>query len=109
MGFGCWYIVLHQHYQYRHIMIPISFDNIPDNMTLSAPELAEITVHGKRNDLCSLEHEGISFHIDAQALKIGKNNVSLYHEHLFLPEYISLLNCTPSTILVYMHEKPSQS
>jgi len=104
-GFMCWYVFMHQQDVDRQVRIPISFHNIPQNMAIIAPEIAAITVRGKRIDIHALDPNTNSFHIDATSLKKGNNQLLLSADKIFLPNQVSLLNSSPSTILVYMHEK----
>lgn len=107
-GVACWYIVMHEQDNYQQMNVPISFHDIPSNVIIKAPEMVEITVRGKRIDLHNLDTEALAFHIDARLLKKGNNNLSLSPDQLFLPDHVSLLNCSPSTILVYMHDEQNQ-
>ena len=107
-GFAFWYLFMQQQTQYRQISVPLCFYDIPAYITLEAPELAEITVSGKRSDFTLLDSDTLAFHIDASILKKGNNTISLNAYQLSLPDQIKLLNCAPSSILVYVRDKQKQ-
>jgi len=107
-GFAFWYLFTHEQQSYQQIAVPISFHDIPSDFLIKAPETIEITIRGKRIDLHNLNAESLAFHINAGSLKKGKNSLSLSTDHLFLPDHVSLLNYSPSTILVYVHDKQNQ-
>jgi len=108
-GFSCWFLFMHQQNIYRHIMVPLCFDDIPPHMSVAAPEMVEITLCGKRIDLHTIDPDTLGFHINAKSLKKGKNRLSLSADQIFLPDQVSLLNYAPSTILVYMHENQNHT
>jgi len=99
-GFCFWYIYIHQHI--HTVIAPISFDDLTEEMSVDAPEHVEIVIRSK--DVIFSEHdkENLAVHIDGHTLKPGKNSITLTEKHLFLPEHVSLLSSTPSTILVYV-------
>ena len=104
-GFAFWYLFMQQQTQYRQIAVPLCFHDMPASITIEAPEIAEITVSGKRSDFTSLDTDTLAFHIDASRLKKGDNNIPLTAYQFFLPDQIRLLSSTPSSILVYVHDK----
>ncbi|TET06515.1 hypothetical protein E3J79_01575 [Candidatus Dependentiae bacterium] len=107
-GFSFWYIFIQEYHDYQQVMVPISFYNISSDVIISAPEMATITVHGKRIDIHTLDTSTLAFHFNAQLLKKGKNSIPLLADQLFLPDHVSLLNCSPSTILVYVDKTSEQ-
>lgn len=107
-GFSFWYLFMQKNHDYQQLIVPISFYNIPSDVIISAPEMATITVNGKRIDIYTLDTNALAFHINARLLKKGKNSISLLADQLFLPDHVSLLSCSPSTILVYVDERSEQ-
>jgi len=107
-GFTFWYLFMHQHTESEQIKVPLSFHDIPDGIIIDAPETVDITVYGKWADFHYLDYENLAIHIDASKLKKGPNRVSLSKEYLFLPEQLTLLKSSPSTILIVVHEKIRQ-
>jgi hypothetical protein len=107
LGFSFWYFFIQKYDEHQQLTIPISFYNIPHDVVISSLEMATITVQGKRTDINTI-NTTTAFHINAQLLKKGKNRISLLADQLFLPDHVSLLSCSPSTILVYVNERSNQ-
>jgi hypothetical protein len=108
-GFSFWYLFMQKYDDHQQLTVPISFYNIPSDVIISSPEMATITVHGKRIDIRTIDMSELAFHINAQLLKKGKNSISLLADQLFLPDHVSLLSSSPSTILVYVDERSEQT
>jgi hypothetical protein len=111
-GFAFWYLCMHHTTGYQQLLVPLSFHDIPNNVVIDAPETVAITVRGNRAVFHTLDREVLVFHINASNLNKGENTIRLSDQPLFLPEQLRLLNCSPSTILVYVHDKkevPSSS
>jgi hypothetical protein len=104
-GFAFWYLFIHQQIGYEQRVIPLCFHDLPPDLLIKAPEIIQITVRGKRTDLYSLENNNLAFHIDARKLKKGNNTITLQDHQLYLPEHLTLLSCSPSTILVCVYDK----
>lgn len=100
LGYSFWYIIGHGSIINIWLTIPLSFYEIPDNITLRAPEMVSINITGKRSDLYSLDKEKLAVHINAHGLSLGYNNVSITTETLLLPDNIKLIDYRPSNILV---------
>lgn len=99
---------MYQHTQYQQFRIPLSFHDIPEDLTINAPESVDITLHGKRVDFHYLDHDSLAVHIDASKLKKGENCIKLSEQQFFLPEPLKLLNISPSTILIFIQEKTKE-
>ena len=105
-GFCFWYLFMQQHV--HTVIAPICFHDLPEDVIIDAPENVEIVLRSKNLTFHEHDHENIAVHIDGQSLNKGNNSIALTEQHLFLAEHVSLLSSTPSTILVYIHEKQTE-
>ena len=105
--FGCafWYMFMQHQVGFHQFSVPVCFHDVPEDISIEAPELIDIIIRGKQSELKKLKKTPLAFHVDAHQLKKGKNNIHLSKKYLFLPEQFRLLNHSPSTILVYVNKK----
>jgi len=104
-GFAFWYLFMHHQIGYQQIDAQLCFHDIPEEMSIKAPATVEIMARGNHRALHEIDHDVLSFHIDASKLAEGENEIALKDHQLFLPEHTQLLSCNPSTILVYVQKK----
>jgi len=105
LGYSFWHILGHGHTINIWLEMPLSFYEIPKNLTLHAPNTVAINLAGKRSDLYNLDKNKLAVHINAHKLFPGYNNLSITAETLFLPDTIKLIDYKPSNVLVEVKEK----
>lgn len=105
LGYSFWYLLGHGHTINIWLKMPLSFYQIPEHLTLHAPDKVDINLSGKRSDLYNLDKNKLAVHINAQKLFLGDNNLSITAETLFLPDTIKLIDYKPSNILIEVKEK----
>lgn len=95
-GYAFWLMLAQNQTLLVQQNIPLSF-YLPENeYGLKAPTAISVTLQGKRRELQTLNLNRLSAHIDASELKIpGTYTVQILPEHIFLPNYVKLMNYTP--------------
>jgi hypothetical protein len=84
--------------------VPLSFYNESDQQTINAPETVKVNLRGNRSDLQTIDSKTLALHINAQALSIGPNSITISSRSLFLPETINVINYIPSNLVVTINE-----
>lgn len=109
LGYSTWYLLGYTHTITIEKTVPLSFYGIQEQSSLQAPETVTLQLAGKRAHLRDLESSELAIHIDGQALKAGKNSITISNEELFLPNSIKLVHYTPTTITVYLNNADTRT
>ena len=104
LGYTFWYIFGQSHTITAWISVPLSFYNVPQHTSLTAPEYISLKITGKRSDITALDLSALAIHIDAQKLHEGANLIALSSQSLFLPHTIKLVHYSPSNPMVEIHK-----
>jgi hypothetical protein len=103
LGYTFW-IALGSHvYTEQWVTIPISFYNISQGVSITAPDTVLVALYGTRINLNTLDTENLAAHIDAQKLQPGTQLLSLHSEQLLLPQSIRMVHYKPSNLLITVH------
>lgn len=100
LGYAFWSIISQSLAVTISLPVSLSFYDVPQKITLTAPEMVTITLRGKRAALNHLDCHSLAFHIDGKRLQEGKNYIPLKAEQLFLPDTINLLDYDPSPLVI---------
>ena len=109
LGFTLWYIFSQGQTINVWLDVPISFYNVPEQMTIHCHETIAINIAGKRIDLIHLNRQHMAIHINTQCLPQGINNITITPDLLFLPNSVRLLHYNPSNITVKLTKKNNPS
>jgi len=104
---GCvtWYIVAGSCTHTLQVTVPLTFYNIPEQWTISAPETIIITLLGKRNIIRSIDTAILAAHINGSILHEGTQSAILTSQQLFLPSSIKLIDWNPMPLLITITQK----
>jgi hypothetical protein len=97
IGYTVWSLLGAVHYTTQSFTVPLCFYNVPDNISIQAPEEISVQIAGYRNELHTLRSQDIAAHYDAQTLHRGTYTYRFGQENFFLPSTVSVVHCTPST------------
>jgi hypothetical protein len=99
MGFFIWYVISQSYAITRTLTLPLYFDNLSPERTISAPETSEITLRGPRHLIQKSISSG-AMHINVQQLPAGKHLVAPNRENLLLPSAVMVINYNPIELLL---------
>jgi len=105
LGYSFWHILGHGNAINIWLEMPLSFYEVPEHVTLHAPDTVAINLTGKRSDFYNLDKNKLAVHINAHKLLPGYNNISITAETLLLPDTIKLIDYKPSNILIEVKKK----
>ena len=83
-----------------NVNVPLCFAGKINNYNLQAPEKIDICLKGKRTDIYALDQEELAAHVNISKLLPGKHGILLTEQHLFLPKNITLVQYTPSNLII---------
>jgi len=102
-GFLLWYTVCDLFPSTTWVKVPIYFYNAGSKV-ISAAETIEVELSGKRINISRLDKDQLAVHLNAQALKLGHNYVSIGREDLLMPSSITVVSSIPQKLLVQVSE-----
>jgi hypothetical protein len=105
LGYSFWYIASAHQIITLNLSIPLSFDELPEQYELQAPEKIAITLRAKRSDIYALDYESLAIHYRLGKILPGKHGILITKRDLFLPASITLVNYKPSNLTVTIIEK----
>ena len=84
------------------ILIPISFENIPNGLTATGHPLKSLEVHvrGPVSLIESLSKMKLQYKLDLAAVNVGVQSIQIKNDGILLPSGISIVKITPSFLAV---------
>lgn len=100
IGYMTWIALNQSICSHVWLEVPLSFYNIPKEITLQSPEKIKVQILAKKHKLIALDQSLLAAHIDAKNFIIGPQNVILNEDLLLLPSGFKLVNYEPQNIVV---------
>jgi len=107
LGYAFWCMLSQSHTASLQLTVPLTFYNVPQTLTVRAPETVHITLIGKRIDLWHIDLKTLALHIDMAGKQAGEHPLQLTVAQAFLPETIKLIDYTPCNLSVQLTPKES--
>lgn len=105
LGYAFWCMLSQSHTAQLRLTVPLTFYNIPETLSLNAPEEVPVTLVGKRVDLWHIDRKTVAIHVDLAGKQAGNHPLQLTAAHLFLPDTIKLVDYTPCNLSVRLSSK----
>ena len=96
-GLSLWLLISQNYPGEISLNIPLCFYSTKA-VSIDAPEAIKVKLAGRRIALRKLDHNKLAVHVDTDKMPLGKNNLELSSDKLFLPKAIKMLKYSPTTI-----------